>query len=62
MAKAKDEGEKKPKAEKIANSGDLLKDRVSSIMDLVDDSEDDIDEELLEELKKPKKKFFGLFG
>ena len=49
MAKAKDEGEKKPKAEKIANSGDLLKDRVSSIMDLVDDSEDDVDEELLEE-------------
>ena len=59
---AKKEGEKKPKAEKVANSGDLLKDRVSSIMDLVEDDEDELDEETLEELKKPKKKFFGLFG
>ena len=59
---AKKEGEKKPKAEKVANAGDLLKDRVSSIMDMVEDDEDELDEELIEELKKPKKKFFGLFG
>ncbi len=58
---AKDHDEKEPKTEKISNQGDLLKNRVNSIMDMVDDDDDDLDEELIEELKKPKKKFFGLF-
>ncbi len=41
--------------------GDLLKDRLRSIMDGVDDGDDD-DDELLQELNQPKKKkFFGLF-
>ena len=62
MAKAKEEGEKKQAAEKVTVSSDLLKDKVSSIMDLVEDDDDELDEELIEELKKPKKKFFGLFG
>lgn len=61
MAKANDQDEKEPKTEKIANQSDLLKNRVNSIMDMVDDDEDEIDDELLEELKKPKKKFLGLF-
>lgn len=61
MANAKDHDEKEPKIEKVANQGDLLKNRVNSIMDMIDDDEDDVDEELLEELKKPKKKFLGLF-
>lgn len=60
MANAKDHDEKEPKIEKVENQSDLLRNRVNSIMDLVDD-DDDVDEELLEELKKPKKKFFGLF-
>ncbi|MBQ3841938.1 MAG: hypothetical protein II820_04520 [Ruminiclostridium sp.] len=60
MAKAKEEGEKIQAAEKVTASADLLKNKLSSMMDLVDD-EDDLDEELMEELKKPKKKFLGLF-
>ncbi|SDA12198.1 hypothetical protein SAMN02910447_00553 [Ruminococcus sp. YE71] len=47
----------------ISAKGDLLKDRLSSIMDGVDD--DDDDDEFLEELDQPKgkkKKLFGLFG
>ena len=46
----------------ISAKGDLLKDRISSIMEGVDD-DDEEDEELLEQLSKPKKKkLFGLFG
>ena len=59
MAKTQDE--KEPKTEVLSNQGDLLKNRVNSIMNMIDDDEDEVDEELLEELKKPKKKFFGLF-
>lgn len=63
MAKATDENGKKQELEKTTSKGgDLLKDKVNSIMELVEDDDDEIDEELLEELKKPKKKFFGLFG
>jgi gas vesicle protein len=58
---AKEDAEKKQAAEKVTASADLLKDKVSSIMSLVDDNDDELDEELMEELKKPKKKFFGLF-
>ncbi|MBR5091426.1 MAG: hypothetical protein IK093_18535 [Ruminiclostridium sp.] len=61
MARAKEEGEKKEAAEKVTASADMLKNKVSSIMELIENDDDDIDEELLNELKKPKKKFFGLF-
>jgi hypothetical protein len=44
-----------------AAKGDLLKDRVSSIMSGIDDDDED-DEEFIEDLDKPKKKkLFGLF-
>ena len=62
MANNKDHDEKELKTEKIEIQGDLLKDRINSIMSMVDEDDDEVDEELLEELKKPKKKFFGLFG
>ncbi|MBP5605204.1 MAG: hypothetical protein J6X60_06645 [Ruminiclostridium sp.] len=62
MANNKDHDEKELKTEKIEIQGDLLKNRINSIMDMVNEDDDEIDEELLEELKKPKKKFFGLFG
>lgn len=61
MANVKDQDEKIPKTEKMENQADLLKNKVNSIMDMIDDEEDEIDDELLEELKKPKKRFFGLF-
>ena len=60
MAKAKDD-EKNQAPEKVTADADLLKNKLSSMMDLVEDGDDDLDEELMEELKKPKKKFFGLF-
>ena len=45
---------------KVAASGDLLKDRVSNLMSVVDD--DDDDEDFEEETDAPKKKkLFGLF-
>lgn len=60
MAKAKDD-EKNQAPEKVTANTDLLKNKLSSMMDLVEEGDDDLDEELMEELKKPKKKFLGLF-
>ena len=59
MAKAKDD-EKNQVPEKVTADADLLKNKLSSMMELVED-DDEIDEDLMKELKKPKKKFLGLF-
>lgn len=49
-------------SEKINIKSDELKNRINSMMNLVEDDDDEIDNEFLEELNKPKKKkFFGLF-
>lgn len=50
-------------SEKVSIKSDELKNKINSMMDLVEDGEDDeLDEKFIEEINKPKKKkFFGLF-
>ena len=56
---SKDTDKNGQKSEKLDVNEDALKDRINGMMNLIE--EDDTDEEIIKELKKPKKKFLGLF-